>query len=127
MLNSYESIERSRKNKKLSKLCKINCIYSLQANDISFCLKLKEVNIACPVFCPFFVEGESEHYQYALEKQFDVNCLYCTRKKSSLQHNTEELIFYCTLYENRQPFCSRCHFASYSPDLTHTNERIELT
>ena len=127
MSTSYNSIERLKNNKKISYIGEINCIYSLRAQDISFCLKLKEVISTCPALCPFFVEGESEYYQYALEKQYDVNCLYCTRKKSSLQNNTEEQIFYCTLYENRQLFCSMCHFASYSPDLKHTNERIELT
>ena len=122
MLSSCKSIKRSRKNKKLSKFCEINCIYSLQAQDISFCLLLKEVNIKCPAFCPFFVEGESEHYQYTLEKQYDINCLFCTRKKSSQHKFTDELIFYCTLYENPQPFCGMCPFASYLPDLKHTNE-----
>ena len=96
--------------------CQMNCMNLLKAKNISFCLKYKEVITKCPLYCPFFVEGKPGHYQDALEKQYDIDCLYCTRKKIQQRNNRKELVFYCTLYKNSEHFCSRCPFALY-----HTN------
>lgn len=93
--------------------CQINCMYLLKAKNISFCLKYKEVINKCPLFCPFFVKGKPGHYQYAIEKQYDIDCLYCTRKKVLQDKNCNKMKFYCTLYKNSEPFCSRCPFALY--------------
>ncbi len=102
--------------------CQVNCKYLLKAKNISFCLKYKEVITKCPLKCPFFVEGKPGHYQDAIEKQYDIDCLYCTRKKVLQQKNNNEPMFYCSLYENPQPFCSSCPFALYQPDPTQADD-----
>lgn len=85
-----------------------NCRFLLLAKHSSFCLKLKEENLDCPPRCPFFVEGRPGDYQDALEKQYDVNCLFCTRRKLSHLTPNDELAFFCDLRKNPQSFCSAC-------------------
>ncbi len=92
----------------------LNCIYTLQSKNIQSCLKLKEPNVQCPPNCPFFVAGKPVHYQEALEKQLDIDCLYCTRKKNLDQLSKDKWVFFCTLEDNPNPFCSMCLFAKYS-------------
>jgi hypothetical protein len=108
LINGKE--EKSKKEKKLNKL---NCIYSLLGQDISFCLLLKEANLDCPEKCPFFKQGKPETYQGAIEKEFNVDCVYFTRKKHDNEQleNTSE--FYCTLYDNSHPLCKMCFFVIY--------------
>jgi hypothetical protein len=92
------------------------CIYSLHAKNVCFCLKLKEVTFECPTKCPFFTKGKPTHYQSALDKQYDIDCLYCTRKKGLQQTTSDSLMFYCTLYYQSQPFCAMCQFALYNTE-----------
>ncbi len=105
------------------KHCQMNCMYLLKAKNISFCLKYKEVISKCPLLCPFFVEGKPGHYQDAIEKQFDIDCLYCTRKKVPQQKHNNEPTFYCSLYENSRPFCGRCLLVLYPNDPIQIDER----
>ncbi|MHA2246618.1 MAG: hypothetical protein ACXADY_16875 [Candidatus Hodarchaeales archaeon] len=98
----------------------MNCIYNLHAKNISFCLKYKEVTFECSERCPFFTKGKPIHYQDALDKQYDIDCLYCTRKKVLQQKNANEVMFYCTLYRNPRPFCSMCQFALYKAEPKQT-------
>ena len=91
----------------------MNCIYLLRAENICFCLILKEVNSKCPVRCPFFTEGVPGSYQDALERDFDIDCLYCTRKQVPLGNIAEMITFYCTLYKTSYPLCIRCLYAKY--------------
>ena len=100
----------------------MNCIYLLQANNVSFCLHLKEVLFECPARCPFFAEGIPAHYQEALENQYDIDCLYCTRIKVSQQITIDDLMFYCLLRENFHPFCRMCPFALYKADPKQADE-----
>lgn len=93
---------------------RMNCIYLLQArNWVRFCLKLKEVDTKCPTRCPFFTEGNPSSYQEAVEKELDIECLYCTRQMVSHLNNEKEFLFYCDLYKSSPPLCARCFYARY--------------
>ncbi|MFX1514774.1 MAG: hypothetical protein ACFFC6_00550 [Promethearchaeota archaeon] len=103
-------------NEQMRKGERMNCVYLLRAANIGFCLKLKEVNTKCPARCPFFVEGAPGSYQDALERELDIECLYCTRQNLP-QFSTEEApTFYCDLYKSSQPLCARCFYARYKSE-----------
>ncbi len=94
----------------------MTCIYSLHAKNICFCLKYKEVTFECPTKCPFFTKGKPAHFQSALDKQYDIDCLFCTRIKVSRQSTIDSLMFHCTLYNQSQPYCAMCQFALYKTE-----------
>ncbi len=96
----------------------MNCIFALHAKNIQSCLKLKDINIDCPPKCPFFVKGKPGHYQEALDKHIDIDCLYCTRKKDLDQLSKDEWVFFCSLTVNPNPFCRMCLFAKYKVDFS---------
>ncbi|MHA2247681.1 MAG: hypothetical protein ACXADY_22220 [Candidatus Hodarchaeales archaeon] len=94
----------------------MTCIYKLLAKNVSFCLKYKDVIFNCPTKCPFFTAGESGHYQKALQKQYDIDCLYCTRREVSQSNAIDSQKFYCMLNKQFHPFCSMCLFALYNAE-----------
>ena len=96
-----------------SKLLKKKCVYLANSAEISFCLKLKDFGIECPNLCPFFLKGEKIQLDYLLEKHYDLECLYCTRKKNKLRNNFEEYKIYCVLRKNFDPNCRLCPFTVY--------------
>ncbi len=98
----------------------MTCINSLHAKNVSFCLKYKEVTFECPTKCPFFTKAKPAHYQSALDKQYDIDCLYCTREKVSQQSTIDSLMFHCTLYDQSQPLCAMCQFALYKAEPKQT-------
>ena len=98
----------------------MNCIYKLHTKNVSFCLKFKEVTFECPTKCPFFTAGEPVQYQDALQKQYDIDCLYCTRREASQLNAIDSLKFYCILNKQFHPFCSMCLFALYKTEPKQT-------
>ncbi|MFX1285494.1 MAG: hypothetical protein ACFFB5_17785 [Promethearchaeota archaeon] len=106
----------TKKNQKRRNADPLNCLYLLQAKNVCFCLKLKEITVKCPPCCSFYIAGEPASYQDALEKQYDIDCLYCTRREVSQPNAIETPMFYCRLYFQFQPFCGSCQFALYKAD-----------
>ena len=118
MPNEKKYIGKTIQNKDKNKQNGRKCIYLLQTQKTRFCLKLKEENIDCPPKCPFFVGEEVGCYEDAMQKQYHIECLYCTRKTGVDQNPIRFLMFHCTLF-NSQPFCSMCQFTF--PELKEYN------
>jgi hypothetical protein len=124
MTSINEIIEISVNPQKKSLKNGLNCLFALHAKNFQSCLKLKESNIQCPSNCSFFVEGKPAHYREVLEKQLDIDCLYCTWEKNLDQLFKDEWIFFCILTDNPSPFCRMCLFARYKIDFSDHDSLI---
>lgn len=63
----------------------------------------------CPRRCSRRGEGVGGQMEEVTQKKYELECLYFSRRQSGANVG----IYYCLLYDQEAPYCTRCLFPLY--------------